>query len=51
MDKFDKWATWDKMFGWGPDNWKYAEWPSKDRATYYLRQCPGIQISDPDLPF
>jgi len=51
MSKYEKYELWDRAFGFGPDNWKYAEWPTKDRATYYLKQCPGNQISDPDLPF
>lgn len=51
MIRREKWTIWDQMFGWSPDNWEYAKWPTKDKATFYLRQCPGRQISDPDLPF
>jgi len=51
MSKFEKFKNWDKIFGFGSENWEYKKWPTKDTSTYYRRECPGIQISDPDLPF
>lgn len=46
-----KYEQWDRAFGFDPENWEFAEWYTKDTQTYYLKDCPGYQVSDPDLPF
>jgi hypothetical protein len=51
MNKFEKWENWDRIFGFGPDNWKFEEWKPKHGSWYFMADCRCQQISDPDLPF
>ena len=50
-DKEQKYQEWDKIFGFGCENFKFKEWPSKNGSNKYLKDCPCEQISDEDLPF
>lgn len=47
----EKRRTWDKAFGFSEPEFRYKPWKSKDHFNYYLKDCPGIQISEPSLPF
>ena len=51
MTKYEKWEIWDEILGWTYRSFIYKPWPEKDHARYYLKNCPSVQISDPDLPF
>ena len=51
MSKEEKYKQWDRIFGFGPDQFKFKEWKSKDGSIKYLKDCPCEQISDPDIPF
>lgn len=50
-DKEKKYQEWDRIFGFGSENFKFKEWPSKNGSAKYLKDCPCQQISDPDIPF
>lgn len=51
MSKSEKYKAWDRIFGFGPDNWKFEEWKPKHGSWYFMADCRCQQISDPDLPF